>query len=692
MKNLWSKIKTFQFPEALTPVVILGVSAAAYGLMIPYIGFYWDDWPFTWIYDTFGPAGLTTYFETKRPVLAWIYQITMPLVGNVPWKWHVFGLAWRWISATTLWALLRAVWLKRREMAVWAALLFAIYPGFDQSYIPIAYAHYFLTESFFFVSLLLTVLALRARLREDVRRFRLFTGLALFASLVNLMTTEYFFLLDLVRPLLIWVVLTQDESDKPQWRRAFTLSIPYLALFLVPVLWRMFFFEHQTFSYSPVLLEQLRIDFFGTVWQLLGTILHDLWLVSGRAWSKALTFPDVAKLGRTNWIRYWILVPVVAAGIAIYLYKMKRQETEEKAARRPALQALGIGFFAMLVAGGPYWVTALPLALEFPNSRFTLSFMLGVSLLVAALVSLLPRWRWLRVGLIGVLLGFGVALQFLIALDYRADWDNHTRMFWQMTWRIPALEPHTSVIGNYQPPMHYSDNSLSAPLNAIYAPNNISVDLAYMYYFPELRAEMQLANFEPDQPIEHDYLVATFRGNTSQTVGLYYHPRFCLRVLDPDLDPLNPLLPEHVRKAAALSSTQWINLVPQDEAARPPEAVFGPEPTREDWCYAFQQADLARQQGAWDEAHQLISDVVASSAAPRTPSEWLLPIEAAAHAADWDAALDYTAQAMTPAYANQPSMEPVVCKLWERIDENTPDGEGRQDALNTAAAEYGCPH
>ncbi len=68
MKTIWTKIKTFQFPETLTPVVILGVCAAAYGLMIPYIGFYWDDWPFTWIYDTFGPAGLTMYFETKRSV------------------------------------------------------------------------------------------------------------------------------------------------------------------------------------------------------------------------------------------------------------------------------------------------------------------------------------------------------------------------------------------------------------------------------------------------------------------------------------------------------------------------------------------------------------------------------------------------------------------------------------------------
>ncbi len=38
--------------------------------------------------------------------------------------------------------------------------------------------------------------------------------LALAASLVNLMTTEYFFLLDLVRPLLIWVVLSSGREQR----------------------------------------------------------------------------------------------------------------------------------------------------------------------------------------------------------------------------------------------------------------------------------------------------------------------------------------------------------------------------------------------------------------------------------------------------------------------------------------------
>ena len=67
MKNIFKKITRFRFSEAYTPWLILAACILAYGLMIPWIGFYWDDLPFTWIYHTFGSAGLAKYFATKRP-------------------------------------------------------------------------------------------------------------------------------------------------------------------------------------------------------------------------------------------------------------------------------------------------------------------------------------------------------------------------------------------------------------------------------------------------------------------------------------------------------------------------------------------------------------------------------------------------------------------------------------------------
>ena len=45
---------------------------------------------------------------------------------------------------------------------------------------------------------------------------------------------------------------------------------------------------------------------------------------------------------------------------------------------------------ALVFAGGPFWLTGLQITLAYPASRFTLPFMLGVSLLLAGALQLLP--------------------------------------------------------------------------------------------------------------------------------------------------------------------------------------------------------------------------------------------------------------------------------------------------------------
>lgn len=696
MKNILKKIVGFHFSELVTPWFILAACILAYGLMIPWIGFYWDDLPFSWIYNTFGTAGLAKYFATKRPALGQIYQITMPIIGTTPWKWQVFGLFWRWVSAATLWLFLRSVWPNKRFLAICTALLFAVYPGFDQTYIPIAFSHYFLTESLFFLSLWLTVLTTRIYLKQGPEpQFFILLGLSLLLSFINLITTEYFFLLELVRPFFIGVVLSQQMNHLHHFKRVIRFEIPYFMLFFCICIWRLFFFKFQTYNYSPVLLESFKSAPWKTVATLFKTVVHDSWLVSAQSWGKAFTIPNIVDLGRNNWLRYWLIVIGSFLFFLLFFYKLIEKKPADTPAEnsnqdRSALQAIGIGLFAIFIAGWPYWGTGLPIALGFPNSRFTLSFMLGVSLFFAGIINFCHK-RLITILLTSLLIAFGIGLQFQISLDYRVDWNNHQRMIWQMTWRIPALTQHTAILGNYEPPMHYSDNSLSAAINAIYAPENKSNEMSYMYYFPELREKTYLANFEPNRPITHDYLVATFHGNTSQVVATYFHPRFCFRVLDADLDPINPLLPEDVRQAASLSSTKWINTLPVSQSAHPDQFIYSPEPDRGSWCYAFERADLARQEGNWDQAAEIIGSAIDSNFSPRTPSEWLLPIEVFAQISDWQRALELTNQALVPTYEEQPSLLPVICQLWQRIDQNTQASEEKEQIFDQIKKETGCP-
>jgi hypothetical protein len=67
----------------LPHATLLFVALLAYGLLIPQLGFYWDDLPISWIAYQLGPAALTKYFSTNRPVWGLLYQITTRILPDL---------------------------------------------------------------------------------------------------------------------------------------------------------------------------------------------------------------------------------------------------------------------------------------------------------------------------------------------------------------------------------------------------------------------------------------------------------------------------------------------------------------------------------------------------------------------------------------------------------------------------------
>ena len=242
----------------------------------------------------------------------------------------------------------------------------------------------------------------------------------------------------------------------------------------------------------------------------------------------------------------------------------------ERSDKKDAYWAMGLGIFILLVAGWPFWLTGVPVSLGYPASRATLSFMLGVSLLLAGLLSLLPyRLDWI---LLAVFVALAAGRQFQWSNDFRRDWNMQKNMFWQMTWRAPGLKPGTIVMMNEEL-AYFADNSIGAALNWIYAPDNHTNRVDYVLFYPTNRLDGALKDLEPNLPVRYDYLAGQFEGNTSQTVVFYYSPPGCLRLLDPEIDPYNRLIPDEtlLRDAAALSTT---TPVLSDPIARMPE-IYG---------------------------------------------------------------------------------------------------------------------
>jgi hypothetical protein len=697
------------------PLALLLACLASYALLIQRLGFYWDDWPINWIAARLGPAGLARYFSTNRPYWGMLYQLTTSMLGSVPWHWQVFAIFWRWMTGVALWGLVRLAWPRQSQAAAWAALLFVVYPGFEQQFISLVYSHFFIVLTVFLVSLGCTLLALRRP-----RWFWPLTVLALLLSFINLITMEYFFLLELVRPALIWIVLSETVPDRHQrLKQAFKVWLPYLLLFIALVVWRAFFFRFQTQNYRPKILEQLKAQPLQAVLALLGRIAGDLWLTTFAAWGKVFQLPDPALLGGRTTQVYALIVVAAAALLGLYVSAVKNRPSDEGTApsrngSQPGLQrgaqpgsqrgaqrawawpCLLTGLLALLLAGWPFWLTQIPVGLSFPNDRFTLSFMLGSTLFITGLLGLLPLPHWSKVVMLGVLLGLAIGMQFQVANAYRRDWATQKALFWQLAWRMPQLKPGTTLLFNDLPVRYFSDNSLTAPLNWIFDsrpdqsgqfPDPTGMQMGYMLYFPSLRLGTGLPSLQPGQAITQDYLASEFNGSTSQMIALNYIPPACVRVLDPDLDPFNTMLPTRMRESAAVSTTQPVQDAPPGQAALPEAQIFGAEPAHSSWCYYFEKADLARQLGDWAKVASLGDQAFGQTDYPNDPSERLVFIEGYAHTGNWQRAHEISQEARQVTAA----MQPMLCRLWQRIDESTPSTPAKTTTLQSVHKELQCP-
>ncbi|MBK9207927.1 MAG: hypothetical protein IPL71_06370 [Anaerolineales bacterium] len=640
-------------------ITLLFAAILAYGLLIPQLGFYWDDLPMSWIRYQLGVEAMTKYFSTNRPIWALLYQVTTRILPHVPIYWQVFALFWRWAGAVTLWATVKQLFPQREKFALTLSLLFLLYPGFNQQWGSYLYSHFFIVFFFFLISFFLM---LRGK-----------TIPALIFSALNLWMMEYFFVLELIRPFIIWTSLQTVSSPKERIIRTLKLWTPYLVVFVLAVLSRIFIFNNQVYGFS--IKDQLVDAPVATIILLLQNIFTSLWTVTGAAWALIFQFPNPSVDGPRITLIYSVVM--VAVGALVMFGQQKQAQVEERSGREIGW-IIALGVVMLLLGGPPFWLTNVPVSLGYPANRATLSFLLGASFVFAGLLELIPVK--IKYAVVVAFVALAAGRQFLWANEFRRDWTYQKNLFWQMTWRAPGLEKNTMVLIN-EDLKYYADNSLGAALNWVYAPDNHTDVVDYVLFYPTNR---EYLSFNLNQPVDYDFLAGKFHGNTSQTVVFYYSPPRCLRLLDPEIDGENRLIPEDslLRDAAFLSSTVPIL---SESTARMPD-VYGPEPEH-GWCYYFQKADLARQMGDWETVTHLGDDAFALGDYPNDPIERFVFIEGYAHTADWEKAVELSQNSYK---VSKSYVGPLLCKLWDRIEKETENTSLQKKTLDGVRSKFEC--
>lgn len=570
-------VEQYKLKSLLFPAFLLLIAVLAFGLLIPELGFYWDDWPIIFLAQQGSPELLSEFFSYIRPLSYWTYSVTIPVLGVSPLHWHIFFFLLRLSAAILLWLILRMLWPKAERVAQMASVLFLVYPSFSQSSIAVAYSQHFIVYNLFLFSLYAMLRALRSQGKRWV-----WLVLAILSGIAHLFTMEYFAGLELVRPLILLVwFYTPNTSVKTAVMRAIRQWLPYLAILAGFFFWRV----TLTMRHDPNPLVWIGAPAF------LQATLQNLLTVVVDAWSKTLSAQLIDFSDRA--ILFSLSLALITAIICFFYLQLT--PTKDQPAERPATQAILLGLIAIILSLLPIQMTGRTLIGGLFVDRFSLPAMLGAAVLFSGLLHALLRKSIHRNILLAVLIGLAVGAHLRSANTYRWDWEEQRRVYWQFHWRAPSIEEGTALVGPEVMSTFTSGYAAAAAVNTLYAAP-ISADGQVSYwmldYYDDLAHQEDLeGNVELRFSISNLHLVAS-----SQKLILYDNSNYgqCVWFLN-EADQYNSLADPGITEMAHLSR---LDLISATQGPLPNSDIFGEEPERT-WCYYFQKMDLAQQQGDW---------------------------------------------------------------------------------------------
>lgn len=674
------------------PLPILWVCLLSFGLAIPFLSLYSDDWPFIYVNHLAGFRGVVNFIQWVRPFGAWIFASVTTLFGEHIWLYHSGLLLLRGVDALLLLWLLRLIWPQHPRPALFAALLFAVYPAFKQQPLAVEYYPHFVVLGLLLLSFIIMVKAVQGQ-----RLHRLLYLLSWILSF-NLFFIEYFTGQELLRPFLLWIVLArpvsqvgQGAQDRLRHRvaRLFALWAPYLLVDLLFLVWRVFILKFP--SYQPVLVEQISRAGLAAGAGLLARIPGDLLRVGLSAWLQAFSVSGSLRAqGLELGVVLACFVPLLAY---LLLYRPGQEENPSPTQRTSDLQVglsyLGLGAAALFFAGWPFWITNIEISLDFPWNRATLAFILGASLFAAGLVQLLAAPRLyssftahrIQAVILSLIVSFSCGLQLQNAIHYRNETVIFTPFFWQLAWRMPGLAPGTTLVMDENPFNYNVDKFYSPLVNWTLAPASASLETPFTVIDLYKAWGTLLPPSVGPAPIYRLYGTLTFHGSTDRLVLIHYQPPGCLRLLSQDMR--GPLSLSKEARAMLRYSRPELALANPSSPSKPP-AILGPEPPPT-WCYYFEKADLAAQQDNWQVVASLADQATAQRLTPRDRSEWLVFIEGYARLGAWD-----KAQSLSRTLLGDRLLQSSVCQLWQGLGSDRQLIAASQSMAIKTYAALGC--
>ena len=611
----------------LEVIFLLVISAVVYLPNIGNLTYFKDDWYY--IYDGYiAGAGVFPFmFSIDRPARGVFFEIYYSLFGPQPLPYHIGVYLWRALAAISALWLFRLLWPNNRKFTFFGALLFTLYPGYYWWISPIEYQPMIASLAIEALSIALTLKAIRSVSRNS-KIF--YASCAILTGWIYIALVDYAIGMEIFRFLCVYLLISRDYQFATIWKKLQASLQAWSWNVVIPVgfvFWRTFVFNNERKATDiGFQLGALIGDPVSTLIRWFIQFFNSLWNLGVLAW--VAQFPRFFFGLRLRDTIFGLVIAIIVLVLVLLAEKLIKQGDDAiaKDARPESIamlyrEALFVGVLGMLFGILPVIMANRTINLE-GFSHYALPASLAAAISLIGFVYILSS-RPAQLVCLAIIISFAALAHYSISVNVLNEENEIEKFWWQVSWRVPALRPGTTLVINYPSPNIGDDGfGVMEAANMIYFPQpSASIPVHY----PVSAITLSNVNLQ-------DVLVGKLSRQTeyrSHTVDFDYGnvlvlsqptPASCVHIVDGNQPLISALDPGNVILVSPSSNIE--NVIVDSDPYIPQDFAFGPEPEKK-WCYYFEKAELALQLGEWKKAVSLGEEAIRLGLHPEDQSEWM---------------------------------------------------------------------
>jgi hypothetical protein len=603
--------------------LILVIAAVTYLPNLSKATIYRDDWYYAMDRTIGGPGVFQEMFRIDRPARGPLFEIYYRLFGIQPLPYHMSSFFWRVLGGLAALWLFRQLWPRQRLATFVMALFFVLYPGYQRWMEGFENQPRIISSFLEVLSIALTVFAVATQ--RKVLKFLAWTA-SILLGWAHIALVDFSFGMEVFRFLCVFLMINRGQETRSFGQKTLSAFRAWGIAIVIPVgylFWRLFIFhnERPATDIGLQLSQLVATPFVTGAWWLL-RLFQSVVNVAILAWGAPffqnffeITLPDILigmLLAGTAVVFFWVSISILTREDHISESGADSGESWQSEAIRVGLLGVVAGVLPVIVANryvsfGPYSHYALPASLA------AAMLMVGVIFLFNS-----PRVRF---GAAAVLILLAVLTHYVVSLRVLYEEQVIANFWHQVVWRAPGIKSGTTLFV-YYPTVDYAEDvdAVAGPANFIYFPEQTNqIPAVYpLFALPQMEYTTKYA----------------IRGGT-RTDGYRTHvgrvdygnmlvinqptQNSCVHVIDSKWPRHSNLDSDQILLLGQFSKIG--NVATGGSAPHPAEFIFGPEPAHT-WCYYYEKAELALQEGAWDKIVQIGDQVTQLQLGPEDRVEW----------------------------------------------------------------------